>query len=190
MSIFGLLSGLAKHIEPEFGARVPRKAPNMQVRFLHAKRSRRWLPRPERVSRGGSWIGMGRWLGIGAVAFALAGCSGTLGGLTRESPAEVKAEAAKARTQAKWAAILQGDLDTAYAFLSPASRSLVSRDAFKAQFRRPFRSMTVDAVACEPEICKVKITVYYDHPMMKNIPAPVEESWVLEQGQLWFVARQ
>ena len=190
MSIFGLLSGLAKHLEPETGAGVSRKAPMVRVRFLHVKGSRRGVPRTDRANRWVPWSETGRWLGIGAAALVLAGCAATLGGLTKDSPAEAKAEAAKARAQARWVAILQGDLDTAYAFLSPASRSLVSRDAFKAQFRRPFRSTTVDGVACEPEICKVRVTVYFDHPMMKNIPAPVEESWVLEQGQFWFVARQ
>ncbi len=124
------------------------------------------------------------------MALVFAGCAGTLGGLTKDSPTEAKAEAAKARAQAKWAAILQGDLDTAYMFLSPASRTLVSREAFKAQARRPFKSMVVDEVVCEPEICKVRITAYFDHPRMKNAPAPVEENWVLEQGQFWFVARQ
>lgn len=128
------------------------------------------------------------WWAAGSVV--LAGCAtGGLESLTKDTPAAAKADAAKARAEAKWAAIVRGDLDSAYSFLSPASRSIVTAEAFKSQLRRPFRSATVDKVECEAELCTVKMTVTYDHRLMKNIPTPLEESWVIEQGQIWCVMR-
>jgi hypothetical protein len=45
------------------------------------------------------------------------------------------------------------------------------------------------SAVCEAEICKVKLTVTLDHRLMKGIPLDVEESWVLENGQYWYVWR-
>jgi len=47
----------------------------------------------------------------------------------------------------------------------------------------------VDAVECEGELCKVKIKLTFDRARMKGIVTPLDETWIIEQGQFWFVYR-
>jgi hypothetical protein len=124
-------------------------------------------------------------LGIAALV-ALGGCAT----ITPNSPPEAKREAVAERVNARWAALIRGDTDTAYTFLSPASKELTSLSRYKAEARsKGFRSAKIDKVDCEPESCRVTLTVVYDHPKMKGIPTLLEESWVLEDGKYWYVWR-
>lgn len=137
-------------------------------------------------SRGSCELGIGRRLLVAAFVAIVAGCS--TGGVNKDMSAEIKAEAVKGRAAARWAAIIQGDLDKAYSFMSPASRSVVTLAAFKSQVRRPFRSARVDGVDCGVELCKVRLTVSYDHKLMKDIPTPILESWILDREEFWYVS--
>ncbi len=76
---------------------------------------------------------LARSLGV-AVIVAVAGCS-TMGGITKDSTPEAKREAVTERVNARWAALIKGDMDTAYTFLSPASRAVTSLSVYKAQAR-------------------------------------------------------
>ena len=124
-------------------------------------------------------------LGIAAIV-ALAGCAT----ITPDSPPEAKREAVTERVNARWAALLKGDIDTAYSFLSPASKALTGLPEYRTQARsKGFRSAKIEKVDCEPESCRVTLTVVYDHPKMKGIPTLLQESWVLEDGKYWYVWR-
>jgi len=73
-----------------------------------------------------SWA-MGSWIGGAIVALTVAaGCATMGGGLTKDTPAEVKAAAVKERSNARWAALIKGDADGAYTYLSPGTRELIS----------------------------------------------------------------
>ncbi len=127
---------------------------------------------------------------LGAAAI-LAGCAGLPGGgLSASSPAAEKEAAVRERADARWKALLAGDLDAAYAFLSPGSREVTPLVLYKVKVKvGSFREAKVDSVQCEAESCQVKIWLTYDHRVMKGVTTPVEETWVLDRGQFWFVYR-
>ena len=125
-------------------------------------------------------------LGVAVILMALVGCA-SVGGLSKDSPPEVKQAAVAERAKARWAAMINGNLDQAYTFLSPASKGIVSLASFKQQARTGYREAKVDNVACDGAICKVKMFVIYDHKLMKGIGTPLEERWVIDEGQAWLV---
>ena len=128
---------------------------------------------------------LARALGV-AVIVALAACAT----IRPDSPPEAKREAVTERVNARWAAILRGDMDTAYAFLSPASKELTPLTSYRTEARsKGFRSAKIENVDCEPESCRVTLMVVYDHQKMQGIPTLVNESWVLEDGKYWYVWR-
>jgi hypothetical protein len=112
------------------------------------------------------------------------------GGVTAESPPDVKKAAVTERANARWKAVIDGDGDKAYEFLSSGSKTVTSLTTYKARARLVgFRAADLQSVACEPEVCKVKYRVTLDHRLMKGISSEVEETWVLEKGQYWYVWR-
>ncbi len=42
-------------------------------------------------------------------------------------------------------------------------------------------------MTCEAETCLVKLLITYDAQMMKEVHSPLEESWVIDKGQAWYV---
>ena len=136
---------------------------------------------------------LGVWVMIAALALAVgvsAGCAG-LGRVTKDSTPEEKRAAVTERVNARWAALIQGDMDTAYTFFSPASRELLSLASYKVQARGSgFRKAEISGVDCKAEICDVKVMLTYDHPRMKGITTPIDETWVLTDGQYWLTGRQ
>jgi len=117
---------------------------------------------------------------------ALAGCA-SVGGLSKDSSPEAKQAAVTERAKARWAAMIDGNLDQAYTFLSPASKGIVSLASFKQQARTGYREAKVEKVECDGATCKVKMFVTYDHRLMKGIGTPLEERWVIDEGQAWLV---
>lgn len=123
---------------------------------------------------------------------ALGGCAS----LSKDSPPEVKEAAVKERSSARWAALIKGDKDAAYAYLSPGTREVISLDAYKQRIQTGnFRAVQIEGVDCQAETCKVKLTLTYDYTPAKGtaraqgISTYVEETWLLDKGQAWFVWR-
>jgi len=124
--------------------------------------------------------------GVAVLLVALAGCASG-GGLSKDSPPEAKQAAVAERAKARWVAMIDGNLDVAYTYLSPASKGIVSLAAFKQQARSGYREAKVEKVECDGATCKVKMFVIYDHRLMKGIGTPLEERWVIDEGQAWLV---
>jgi len=92
------------------------------------------------------------------------------------------------RATARWDLLIKGDFDGAYQYMSPGSRETTPLDRYKANIRRDsFRSIKIENVACDGEACKVKLMLTYDHPKMKGIVTPVNESWIVDGAQAWYV---
>ena len=134
-----------------------------------------------------------KWCRLGwcLALLGMAGC-GTLGGVTKDSPPEVKQATVKDRANARWAAMIKGDIDAAYAYLSPASRQSVSVEVFASRRgATKYTAATVESVSCEAESCKVEIKLTYDYPMqgkiMRGIQTPLTETWVFDKGNAWLV---
>jgi hypothetical protein len=109
---------------------------------------------------------------------------------TTPATPEAKQAAVATRAQAKWDAVIKDNMETAYGFMSPASRQVVTLDRFKANIRRgSFREAKVDRVTCEGDACQVRMLVTYDHQQMRGITTPLTESWIFDGGEAWFVYR-
>ncbi len=124
--------------------------------------------------------------GVAVLLMGLAGCA-SVGTLTKDSPPEAKQAAVAERAKARWDALIDGNLDLAYTFLSPASKGIISLAAFKQQARSGYREAKVEKVECEGAVCKVRMFVIYDHRRMKGMGTPLEERWVIDEGQAWLV---
>jgi hypothetical protein len=134
------------------------------------------------LRRGGALTAVG--------AFAIVtGCAGGPW-LTGNSSAEEKATQVRERVDARWRALIAGDMERAYSYLSPASREITTLELYKARVKPGmYRDVKIDSVSCEREVCVVRLLLTYDHRLMKGITTPVEESWVLEKGRFWYVYR-
>lgn len=109
-----------------------------------------------------------------------------------QAPAVLTPEAKQAlvrqRATSRWELLVKEDLDSAYAYMSPGSRSTTSLDKFKSTSRRgQYRAGRVDTVTCDGDACEARVYVTYDHPKMKGITTPIIESWIIDGGQAWFV---
>lgn len=124
-----------------------------------------------------------------------AGCATMGGGLTKDTPPEVKAAAVKERSNARWMALIKGDKDAAYAYLSPGTRELISVEQYRGRVQTGgFRSVQIEKVDCDTETCQVGLMLTYDYTakgttQQKGITTYVQETWVLEKGQAWFAWR-
>jgi hypothetical protein len=143
-----------------------------------------------------SWQGaLGRRWHTGLVAVAavaVAGCATVGGGLAKDSPPAVKEAAVAERAKARWQALIKRDYDGAYAFFSPSSRQATTLANFQTRIANiQYRAVSIDKVECVAEVCTVKLTLTYDYPPAKTagVVTPLDESWVIDQGQAWFVFR-
>jgi len=137
------------------------------------------------------WRQIRAGLTLAIVAMLSQACSNMpFGGFSATTPAEKKAASVKERAQLRWDALIKDDIPAAYAYLSPASRDVLTVEQYKAKTPRgTFKAASVDSVECEAELCKVKLRLTYDHARMKGVVTPLNEIWILERGQFWYVYR-
>lgn len=100
------------------------------------------------------------------------------------------------RATSRWNAILTGDLTGAYEYLSPAYRSSVSSVRYQRSIllkRVKWTSARYVESECAAATCKVKISIGYTAfgavPGVKTFEGTqtIEESWVLTDGEWYFV---
>src|SRR5207302_9114195 len=105
-------------------------------------------------------------------------------------PKEQKSAAVRERAEARWQALIRDDIAAAYGYLSPTTRDVVSLDQYRAKLARgTFRDAKIDTVDCDAELCNVKVRLTVDRARMKGMVTPLEERWILERGQFWYVYR-
>jgi hypothetical protein len=110
------------------------------------------------------------------------------GGLSKDSSLEAKRAVVTQRANARWDALLKGDLDTAYQYLSDASKQTYSLEVYKKKVHSGmWREVKINSVSCGEQICWAQMTMTYDHPKMKGVQTPFSESWIIEKGNAWFV---
>lgn len=139
------------------------------------------------------------WWVFGACGVVVAtsmGCASKGGALSADSPAEVKAAAVKERATARWAALIKGDKEAAYAYLSPGLRKTMSAEQYGARVNTSgYRAVQIEQVDCKAEVCQVRFKLTYDYipdkglTAAKGITTMAWETWVVEQGQAWYVMR-
>lgn len=123
-------------------------------------------------------------LGLG-VAWMLASCA--------SGPASPEA-IVRDRAQARLDAIIAGQWEKAYGYLSPASRAVVSLEAWRSGLPRAtvWRRAQVHAVACEVlDRCKTTVVIHHQPLVMGGrmgtIDSAVDEIWVLDEGRWWLL---
>lgn len=125
-------------------------------------------------------------LGIGACASVPGGAS-----LSKETPSEAKEAAVTKRALERWDALLKGDTKTAYGYLSPASREVTTLERYQARTNTTsYRSIKPDKTSCEAESCKVRLWLTVDHRVMQGVTVPIEETWLIAEGQAWLIYRE
>jgi len=111
--------------------------------------------------------------------------------LTKDSSTELKHAEITKRVTARWEALVKGDLDSAYNFMSAASREALPLATYKRKIRPGgWRSINIDSIDCAAEVCTVRIMLTYDHQLMKGIQTPVAETWIIDKGTAWYVYRE
>lgn len=94
----------------------------------------------------------------------------------------------RALAQGRWDALMRGDVTAAYGYLSPASRASLPLLQYQRSIHVGFwKRAVVETVSCEPEVCKVGVSITYDYRDVKGVETTVGESWVNEDGKWWFV---
>jgi hypothetical protein len=111
-----------------------------------------------------------------------------LGGCAAVPVAKSGKDVVAERAQQRWDLLVKNDFDGAYRYLSPASRQVVTQQAYAAGFRRNFWSgAKVTSVQCpNPEACEVEVTIEYRH-MGLAMKSPVVEKWIRDKSDWWFV---
>jgi len=151
------------------------------------------------IRRAFSWnyaIGHRRGLcaGIAALIAALMtmGCATGGGSLAKDSPSAMKEAVVAERATARWQALIKRDYNGAYAYFSTSSREATTLSNFQTRIAAiEYRAVSIDKVECVAEVCKVRLTLTYDYPpgKIKGVVTPLDESWIIDQGQAWFVFR-
>lgn len=94
------------------------------------------------------------------------------------------------RATARWRALIKGDYDAAYGFLSRASQESTTLDRYKSKIKNNiWRDVAIKAVDCEGTICRVNVEVTFDYKFYKGFKSELKESWVIEDGTARFVYR-
>ena len=134
-----------------------------------------------------------RFLAVAVLAVAVASCAT----LKLDSPNEEKVKLVAERATARWQAIIGKDFATAYEYLSPASRTAVTPNGFRTVASRiDYQAAKVTGATCDGATCRVKLILTYnasiaikggDPAPLNGINTPLEENWVIDQGQVWYV---
>ena len=136
------------------------------------------------------WRQTGRLAAVWIAVLSLASCAVSPIGDEKAAGGgpDARRKAVEARVHERWDALIKGDLRSSYGYLSPASRETLSFEQYQKVTRKNgFREATIDSIDCDAEACKVKLWITYDHRLMKGVRTPLEETWVFDKGQAWYV---
>jgi hypothetical protein len=96
----------------------------------------------------------------------------------------------KERAQARWDALVKGDVKAAYTFLSPGSRAVLTPEAYANSIRVGFwKSAVVNKVACgTQQACEAHVTIEYEF-QAQRIKTPLRETWIREGTDWWYLLK-
>lgn len=130
----------------------------------------------------GFWSYSGRLASALVLVVAVAGCVAM-----KPRAAE---DLVKERAQARWDALVKGDVKGAYTFLSPGSRAVLTYESYAGAIRAGFwKSAQVDRAVCETQqACQAHVTIEYEY-QAQRIKTPLRETWIREGTDWWYVQR-
>lgn len=98
------------------------------------------------------------------------------------------------RAQARWDALIRGDIETAYAYLAPGYRKIKSLERYRRGIHGvgKWREARVERVTCpEKDVCNVDMQVKVRLMVPRGEPIesvnPVRERWIHKAGEWWYV---
>jgi hypothetical protein len=125
---------------------------------------------------------------IGLVVMLIGGCATPVVGGPSATGKSAEARV-RDRAEARWSALIKGDTDKAYQFLSQTARETMPMAVYRSRVNaKAWLGATVDGVVCELEKCDVKITLKME--VLPNLPVAfpgVTETWILDQSEWWLV---
>ena len=134
-----------------------------------------------------------RYLAVVVLALLTAACAT----LRPDSPNEEKVKVVTARAAARWQAIIGKDFAAAYDYMSPATRATVTPAGFKTVASRiDYRNAKITGATCDGGTCRVNLILTYNAGLaikggqsapLNGINTPLEENWVIDKGQIWYV---
>jgi hypothetical protein len=97
------------------------------------------------------------------------------------------------RADERWQLLIAGKVAEAYEYLSPGSRSLMSREQYQGSIKPGlWRAAKVDSVECKEDQCRAQIRLkyFYKRPSIAyEGERLLEENWIKEGGSWWYVPR-
>jgi hypothetical protein len=122
------------------------------------------------------------------IAISLLGCA------TLENLGKTPEEIVASRAEARWRALIAGDLETAYGYLTPGYRSVKSFERYRSRIKGVgvWKDVKVESVSCKGDNCEADVRVYarFMHPrMVKPLDTDelIKEGWLYdEQEDNWF----
>jgi len=131
-----------------------------------------------------------KW-GVAALVLSVGvmGCAGSGSGSASSAQIEPQKMVTDLAT-ARWNALIKGDFAKAYNYLSPGTREGMSLEVYKARIRGGrWQKASVASVSCEQDRCNVSIALEYSYRDMKSIETRIDEMWLRQDGEWWFVQR-
>ena len=122
------------------------------------------------------------WVSLAALMAGVSGCAV----LDGRAPGEV----VKEKAQARWDALVKGDVPAAYGYFSPTSKSVMTLDAYRSSMKPGFwKAVTVDKVDCQTsESCDVVVTIEYEF-QARRMKTQLKETWIREGRNWWYVQK-
>ena len=122
------------------------------------------------------------------VVVSLAGCGAVAPpAVAVGSGADAASKIVVERAQLRWNALLKADMATAYQFISPGGRSLMTAEQYRPRVNATFwRGAKAEKAVCAAETCEVSVLVDILVEGVKTT-IPVKETWILDAGKWWFV---
>ncbi|MGZ5032671.1 MAG: hypothetical protein ACXWAC_05690 [Usitatibacter sp.] len=119
------------------------------------------------------------------LGLALVGISGCAAFKPR--PAE---EIVMERAQARWDALVKGDLPAAYGFFSPGSRAVLTQEQYSNSIRLGFwKSAKVEKVECATQdSCFAHVAIEYEF-QGRRTKTPLGETWIREGSDWWYIQK-
>jgi len=127
-----------------------------------------------------------RSVAVGGLLAGLVAGLAACGVLERRAPQQV----VKERAQARWDALVKGDVATAYGYLSPSSKALATPESYKNSIKLGFwKSAVVEKVDCNTaDSCETIAAIEYEF-QGRRVATPLKETWIHEGSNWWYVQK-
>jgi hypothetical protein len=127
---------------------------------------------------------------FGLVVVLVSSCAtAPTGGIEQAAKGSSVEKLVMSRAQQRWDALMQGELNQAYTFISPAGRAKLQAQDYRTRVNTGhFRKAVVQEAACQADSCEVKVSLDY---VVGTLPLNqiLLEIWILDEGKWWFVYR-